>query len=169
MEDVGQPDLFGKLECGAGKLREALGVVGKVALVIGVETVAVEVKGIIEEKITNTAMKTAADGGKTQAGALRYGHAGKNHGRGLHVPVTREKDGNFMAELDQRARERLDHIGKATSFRIWQGFGRYEKDAHGQDEISTLSDTGPGVNTEDRARCLEQCGCHARQHRRAAF
>jgi len=72
MDDVGGPDMLGDFNGRARKLAEAFGVVRKIAAGSAVDSVAVEVGGIVDEKIADAVEEsTVGDGGKTQALAQR--------------------------------------------------------------------------------------------------
>jgi len=64
MKDIGTPVVFCDFDGHAAKLAVALGVVGKVAAALTVESASIEIVGIINEEITHTGESAAICNGR---------------------------------------------------------------------------------------------------------
>src|ERR1700730_4991700 len=82
------PNVFGDFDRSAAEFTITLGVVGKISCAATVDSVAVKVGGIVDEKVAHTVKHGAiGNGGKAQASAQRNGHAGHNHHACFYSPV----------------------------------------------------------------------------------
>src|ERR1700675_75762 len=102
VEHVGGPNVFGDFDRSAAKFAVTLGVVGKISRAGAVHSFAVEVAGVVDEKIAYSVEHGAVgDGGEAQARAQGDGHAGHNHHARFDSPITGQHDGEFMALGDK--------------------------------------------------------------------
>src|ERR1700719_2211809 len=91
---VGGPNVFGDFDGRAAKFAVTLGVVGKISRAAAVNSVAVKVAGIVDEKVAHTVKHGAVgNGGKAQASAQRDRDAGHNHHGRFYSAITRQHDG----------------------------------------------------------------------------
>src|SRR6516225_9344751 len=133
MNQVRRPDVLRELNGCTGKLCEAFRIVREIAVFVAVEPIAIKIKRIIQEEVSDATMNgTATHGGKTQAHALRKGHTLHHDGVCLDALVTRQKDGHVVSQFHERPGQSVKDIGKATGFGIWQRFGGYKEYAHEQ-------------------------------------
>ena len=130
MNDVGRPDVFGDFDGGAGEFGVTLGVIGKVSGAVAINSVAIEIAGIVDEKITHAVEDGAVgDGRKTQAAAHGDGEAGHDDGVGFGVAVTRKDDGDFVAQGRESLGQRFDYVGEASGLGERKAFGGREEDS----------------------------------------
>jgi len=115
MDDVGGPDVLGDFDDRAGEFAVALGVVGKIAGAVAVNSVPVEIGGVVDEKVADGVEESAVgDGRKTEATAHGNGEAGHNDGGGFRAAVARENDGDFVALSGESLGQRFDDVGEAA-------------------------------------------------------
>src|ERR1700693_3239218 len=116
VDHVGGPNVFGDFDRGATKFAVTLGVVEKISCAVAVNSVAVEIAGIVDEKVAHAVEHGAiGNGGKAQATAQRDGDAGHDHHACFYAPVARQDHGQFMALGDEGFGQRLDYVGEAAS------------------------------------------------------
>ena len=90
--------MLGDFDDRAGEFAVALGVIGKIAGTVAVNSVAIEIGGIVDEKITHALEQGAVgDGGEAEAAAHGNGEAGHDDGGGFCAAIARENDGDFVA------------------------------------------------------------------------
>src|ERR1700676_3363064 len=112
---IGGPHVLSDFDRSAAKFAVTLGVIGKISRAAAVDSVAVEVTGIVDEKVAHTIEHGAVgNGGEAQASAQRDSHAGHNHHARFYSPVTGQHHGEFMALRDQGFGQRFDYVGKAA-------------------------------------------------------
>src|SRR6516225_8296117 len=123
MNQVRRPDVLRELNGCTGKLCEAFRIVREIAVFVAVEPIAIKIKRIIQEEVSDAAMNgTATHGGKTQARALRKGHILHHDGVCLDDLVTGQKDDHVVSQFHEKPRQSLNAIGKATGLGLWQRF-----------------------------------------------
>ncbi len=131
VKNVRRPDVLGHFNCGAGKFRKTLGVVRKFAVLVPIDTVAIEIKRIIQEEVSNSPQHRAvSDCRKAQPRALGDRQAGHHHRRGFHAAIPRQKHRHFMPQLHQGARQGLEHIREPAGLRVRQSFRSCKENAH---------------------------------------
>src|SRR5580704_510299 len=87
---IGGPDMLSDFNRSAAEFAVTLGVVGIFSRATAINSVAVEVAGIVDKKVAHTVEHGAVgDGRKTQASSQRDGHAGHNHHARFYSAVTR--------------------------------------------------------------------------------
>src|SRR6202043_3976753 len=86
---VGRPNVFGDFYSSAAKFAVTLGIIWKFSRAAAVNSVAVKVAGIVDEKVAHTVEHGAVGNGwEAQASAQRNGHAGHDHHARFCSPVT---------------------------------------------------------------------------------
>src|SRR6266404_4446742 len=131
MENIGWPNMLSDFNRRPAKFAVAFGIIREIAGGIPVNSVAIEVAGIVHEKVANAIQQRSIhDGWKSQAISERHSQAWNDCGIGLRSPISRQHHGHFMATCDQGFGKRLDHVGQASGLREWQTFGRRKEDSH---------------------------------------
>lgn len=136
MDYVGGPEVFDDFNGGFAEFGIALGVVRKIAGGSAVDTVAIEIVGIVDEIVLDAAEDAAiGNGRKAQAGAHGNGEAGADGVFGFCGAIAWEDDSDFLALRGEGSGEAFDDVGETASFGKRQAFGGYEKDFH---SVSTV-------------------------------
>ena len=113
VKNVGNAEDLGGLQYGAREQREALGIVVIVAQRGAVESIAVEVRGIVDEIELHSSTHTAVDYG-TEAIPVIEGNrnAGDDLARTIEpgLLVTRKKDGHLLSQVGECGRQGANHV-----------------------------------------------------------
>src|ERR1700722_13346032 len=103
MDYVWAPDMLSNFEGRAAELTVAFRVVGVIAAAAAVESIAIEVRRVVDEKIAHAADDgTVGDGWKAEARAAHGNrHTGNDDRAGFRSAVARQHYCDVMSETDQ--------------------------------------------------------------------
>src|ERR1700733_4307909 len=112
---IGGPNVFGDFDRGAAKFAVTLGVVGKIPGAVTVNSVAVEIAGMVNEEVAHAVKHGAVGNGwKSQPTAQRNCDTGHDHHTCFYSPVARQDHSQFMALGDEGFGQRFDYVGEAA-------------------------------------------------------
>src|SRR5262249_33876285 len=127
MKDIGRPEILGDFQRDTAELAVALGVIGVVATAPAVQTIAVEIFGVIDEEIADAAGGAAShDRGETEPRTHRNGDTRDNNGIRFGAAIARQDDRDFVTVADQCFGKTFDDVRQTTGFGERQAFRGYE-------------------------------------------
>jgi hypothetical protein len=146
MKDVGHAQDFGRLKHGAAVESKALRIVRIVASGGAIEGIAIEERRVVNEiELHPGAFSTIQHGAEPVLIVKRDGNAGKQQ-PGIRKPglfIFGKIDGDGVAQLGERLRERAHNVSQSAGFSERHAFRRGKDDVHGA-SVRRTDERNPG-------------------------
>ncbi len=139
VKNVGRAQDLRRLDRGAAEKPEALRVIAVVAERCAVESVAIEVRRIVDKVESDTVSGTAVEHG-TEAVAVVEGNGDAAQDRlgvgKFRLPVLGQENAYFVTQCGQRTRQGAHNVSEAAGLGIRNALGCHDSDLHGNERQS---------------------------------